>query len=97
MNITRTITTYKATAVKLYLENGQPKADVIGEATFVGTSPSKADARKALDAAGFDVPRGTKVTIEVVSSNTYACSVEQFISVAHLIEPKASSPEAAGE
>lgn len=94
MNITRTITTYKATAVKLFLENGQPKSDVIGEATFVGTSPSKADARKALAAAGFDVPRGTDVTIEEVSSNTYACSIEQFISVAHLIEPKAASPEA---
>ena len=97
MNLTRTITTYKAMAVKLSFENGEPKADVIGEATFVGTNPAKADARKALAAAGYDVPRGTEVTIEEVSSNTYACSIEQFISVAHLIEPKAVSPKAAEE
>lgn len=82
MNITRTIETYKATAVKLSFKDGQPHADVIGTAEFHGTHATKAEARKALKEAGFEMPRGTEVTIEVVASEVYGCSFEDFMAIA---------------
>lgn len=82
MNITRTIETYKATAVKLSFKDGQPHADVIGTAEFHGTHATKGEARKALKDAGFDVPRGTEITIEVVASEVYGCTFEEFMAIA---------------
>lgn len=82
MMITRTIETYKATAVKLSFQDGQPHADVLGSAEFTGTHATKGDARKALKAAGVDVPRGTEVTIETVKSEVYGVDMEEFMKIA---------------
>lgn len=89
MMITRTIETYKATAVKLSFQDGQPHADVLGNVEFTGTHASKADARKALKAAGVDVPRGTEVTIETVKSEVYGVDMEEFMKIAVPVERKA--------
>lgn len=88
MMFTRTISTYKATAVNLKLVDGKPVADVMGEIEFVGTSPTKADVRKAFAVQGINVPRGTEIQVEEVDSQTYACTLEQFMSVAKPVDVK---------
>lgn len=85
---TRTITTYKATAVNLKMVDFKPVVDVIGEIEFIGTSPTKADVRKAFAVQGINVPRGTEIQIQEVDSQTYACTLEQFMSVAKPVDVK---------
>lgn len=93
MMITRTIETYEATAVKLSFKDGQPHAEVLGTAQFTGTHATKADARKALKAAGVDVPRGTEVSIETVKSEVYGCDLDEFMKIAQPVERKAAEEE----
>lgn len=93
MMITRTIETYQATAVKLSFKDGQPCADVLGTAQFTGTHATKADARKALKAAGIDVPRGTEISIEVVGSEVYGCDLDEFMQVAKPMGRKSAEEE----
>lgn len=94
MMITRTIESYKATAVKLSFLDGQPHADVLGTAEFTGTHATKADARKALKAAGVDVPRGTEITIETVKSEVYGVNMDDFMQIAVPVERKAKGETA---
>ena len=96
MMITRTVETYKATAVKLSFQDGQPHADVLGTAEFTGTHATKAEARKALKGAGVDVPRGTEVTIETVKSEVYGVDMDEFMKIAVPVERK-SKGEAADD
>lgn len=86
MMFTRTITTFEVTAVKLSFVGGEAKADVIGRTTYFGTAASKNEARKALKAAGYDIPRGTEINIEKLEEVTYGCTIDKFMEVAQPIE-----------
>lgn len=86
MMITRTINTYKATAIELKFVSGKAVSNIIGEIQFVGTTPTKADIRKAFAAKGIKVPRGTEIQLEELSTQVYACTLEQFMSVAKPID-----------
>lgn len=83
---TRTINTYHASAYSLELVGGQPTAKLIGEAEYQATTPSAAAARRALKQAGVDVPRGAQIVSEVTDSATFACSIDEFLSIAHRVD-----------
>lgn len=88
--ITRTITTYKASAYKVVWKNGKPEAALVGEAVYQG-SDSKTEARAALKNAGIECPRGTEVLIEKISETLYAMDVETFMEYAQPIERKVAT------
>lgn len=88
-NITRTIITIKATAMKLGLVDGQPVAETIALIDYLSTKESKLEARKEFKAAGIDLPRGCEIMLEVVSEEVYGCTFEEFMSVARVIEGEA--------
>lgn len=81
--ITRTLTTFEATAYTIVDDGETPTLEVMGKAQFVATKPNKADARKALIAAGIDVPRGTTINIKEVDTITYGCELDEFLKIAH--------------
>ena len=83
---TRTINTYKATAYTIKWVNGQPTADELGSAIYVGAHESKTDARAALKAAGIPVKRGMEVVIDIVDSTVWGMSVEEFMQHAQPIQ-----------
>ena len=83
---TRTVKTNKATALKLAMQDGQPVAQVIAETRYSAATDSEAEARKALKAAGFKIPRGCLVNVETIREDVYACTVEEFMAIAHIIE-----------
>lgn len=85
---TRTITTYRATAAKTVLKDGKFVAEVIGSVEYVAASTGATEARSALKAAGYAVPRGTEVLIEKVSEETYGMPVETFMMYAQRIDKK---------
>lgn len=80
--ITRTLTTFEATAYAIIDEGEAPTLEVIGKAQFTATKPNKADARKALIAAGVEVVRGTTINIKEVSTATYGCDLDDFMAIA---------------
>lgn len=88
MKITRTLTTFKATAYKLSLIDGQAKAEIIGEVEFGGTRATKTDARKAFADAGTPLPKGVEINIVPVRENLYAMDLEKFIEMAVPVETK---------
>lgn len=88
---TRTVSTYKVTAYKLSMEDGVPTSEPLGTAEYVGTSVSKTQARKALSYAGYIIPKGAHIEVEKVNEAVYGCTVEEFLSVAHLVERNAPS------
>ena len=83
--ITRTITTWNASAYRIAWVDGQPTADLIGQVDYMG-SDSKTEARAALKEAGYDCPRGTEVVITKVSEQLYAMPVETFLKHARKVE-----------
>ena len=84
--VTRTITTYRATAAKTVLENGKFVTKVLGSAEYVSASTSKTEARAALKNAGVEVRRGCEVLIEKVAEETFGMPVETFMMYATRIE-----------
>lgn len=86
MMFTRTLTTYEANAFTIDVENGEAVTKSLGHCSYIGTHASQAEARKALKAAGVEVPRGAKVIVKELESATYGCTVEDFMSVAKVIE-----------
>lgn len=86
--ITRTFKTFKAQAIKLDYENGKPTAKVLGECEFVGTSPSKTEVRKALREAGVNVPKGTKINVEVVAETILGMDESTFAYYAQEVTRK---------
>ena len=84
MLITRTITTYKATAYDVKVDDDF-NADVqqVGVVEFTGTSASAAQARKVFKEHGIKLPKGScKIKVEEVESKTYGCTLEKFMEVA---------------
>lgn len=86
MKITRTLTTFKATAYKLTIEDGQAKAEVLGEVEFGGTRATKTDARKAFADSGNPLPKGVEITIVPVREVLYAMDLDKFIEMAQPVE-----------
>ena len=82
MNITRTISDYEVIASSIEVEDGKPVIKELAKASFFGTKPSQTEARRALKEAGFTVPRGCTLVINERSAQAYACTLEQFLSVA---------------
>lgn len=86
MMITRTLTTFKATAYALKFVDGKPAAEELGSAEFTATRADKTTARKAIaDAMGKTLPKGVEVIIEEVESVTYGMDLEQFVAMAQTI------------
>ena len=83
---TRTVKLNRATALKLAMEEGKPVAQVIAECEYNAATDSENEARKALKANGFKVPRGCLVNVETIREDVYACTVEEFMAIAHIIE-----------
>lgn len=85
--ITRTLTTYKATAYDLEFVNGKPEIHEIGCAEFSGTRPDKTAARKAIsDAIGRTLPKGVEVNIVAVREVLYGMDLDKFTSMAQVIK-----------
>lgn len=87
-NVTRTITTFEATAFKMELDKQTMTAKVIelGKVQFVATNATKNLARAAFKANGIDVPRGSEITWQAIESTLYAMPVETFIANAQPIK-----------
>lgn len=83
---TRTVKLNRATALKLAMEKGQPVAQVIAECEYNAATDGEGEARKALKAHGFKIPRGCLVNVETIREDVYACTVEEFMQIAHIIE-----------
>lgn len=85
--VTRTINTYKATALETFTkkdENGMYVAEVkpIAEITFKGQSGSRKETRAEFKKAGYEIPRGCEIVVDVVESVLYGCTFDEFLSVA---------------
>lgn len=85
MMITRTLTTFEATAVKLEYKHGQAVATEVGRCEYEGNSASKAAARKAFAARGEKLPRGCEFNIVEKQKKTYGLDVAKFMELAELI------------
>lgn len=85
MMITRTLTTFEATAVKLEYKHGQAVATEVGCCEYEGNSASKAAARKAFAARGEKLPRGCEFNIVEKQKKTYGLDVSKFMELAELI------------
>ena len=88
MMITRTISTYKATAYtsKVDFKTKTAQIEELGTVEFLGTSPSKTDIRKAFAESGHAVPKGTDFDVVEVEKATYACSLDDFLECAQKVE-----------
>lgn len=93
MMITRTLTTYEATAVKLEYKHGQAVATEVGRCEYEGNSASKAAARKAFAVRGEKLPRGCEFNIEEKQKKTYGLDVAKFMELADLINVQDCSEE----
>lgn len=82
---TRTVKLNKATAMQLAMEDGKPVAQVIAECEYVAATDNENEARKALKDSGFKIPRGSLVNVETLSEDVYACTIEQFLAIAHRV------------
>ena len=82
----RVITTYRATAYKVDKSTIIPTFEPYATVEYAATGTSETAARKALRNAGYEVPKGTYVTVSEVGTDTYECSLDEFLSVAHRIE-----------
>lgn len=82
----RVVTTYKATAYQVDTETVPPTFKAYATVEYAAAGASESAARKALRNAGNDVPKGTYVTVAEVATHTYECSLDEFLSVAHIVE-----------
>lgn len=83
MKITRTFTTFKAVAYAVELDDSlSPKVEEIGAVKFISTRGTATEARKAFQENGVTLKRGTKLKIMPIEETVYACSFEDFMSVA---------------
>ena len=83
--ITRTISTNHVTAYQLEIFEGAPHVYKIAEADVQGTKLNETQARAALRAKGFSVPRNCTIQIEETAGKVYGMSVEDFMKYAHEI------------
>lgn len=90
--ITRDVYTFAVQAFDVKLskdKNGEFTTEVtpLTPKVFVKeTSLTPTEARKALKAEGYDIKKGCELIIDKVARVKYACTMEDFLSVAHEIE-----------
>lgn len=90
MKFTRTLTTYKATAYTVDLDDSlTPTVNEIGTVEFVSTRGTATEARKAFQDNGIALKRGTKIKIVPIKETVYACSFDDFMSVASPVSSSA--------
>ena len=82
----RVITTYRATAYKVDTTTVPPTFEPYATVEYAAPGTSETAARKALRNAGHDVPKGTYVTVAECCTHTYECSLDEFLSVAHIVD-----------
>ena len=82
----RVVTTFKATAYNVDAKIVPPTFKPYATVEYPAASASETIARKALRNAGHEVPKGTYVTVAEVGTHTYECSLDEFLSVAHIVE-----------
>ena len=82
----RVVTTFKATAYNVDAKTVPPTFKSYATVEYPAASASETLARKALRNAGHEVPKGTYVTVAEVGTHTYECSLDEFLSVAHIVE-----------
>lgn len=85
---TRTVTTWKASAYKVAWIDGKPEIELVGEVEYNSASTSKTEARAALVAAGYTVPRGTEIQVAKVAEETYGMDIDTFMLYAKRIDKK---------
>ena len=84
---TRTVTTYRASAWELIeTDDGDLEKNLIAVTDYQAVSDNVAAARSALREAGYNIPRGTKITVKEIKSEVYGMSVEEFMRYAHKVE-----------
>ena len=82
----RVITTYRATAYNVDANTVPSTFKPYATVEYAAAGASETAARKALRNAGHEVPKGTYVTVAEVGTHTYECSLDEFLSVAHIVE-----------
>lgn len=82
----RVVTTYKATAYQVDTTSVPPTFKPYATVEYAAPSASETAGRKALREGGVDVPKGTYVTVAEVATHTYECTLDEFLSVAHVVE-----------
>lgn len=80
--ITRTFTTYKATAKNVEWKDGKPVAKEIGSCIIEGTTPTKTEVRKIMRENGIEVRRGTNISIEKISERILGMDEATFCKYA---------------
>lgn len=83
MKVTRTVKKFRATAISANLK--ARTFETVGVVEFSGTHATATIARKAFADEGMKLAKGTQVEIEEVGSITYACELEDFISISQVI------------
>ena len=83
--ITRTFTTYKATAKNVEWKDGKPVAKEIGSCIIEGTTPTKTEIRKMMRNKGIEIKRGTNISIEKISERILGMDEETFVKYAEEI------------
>lgn len=94
MKFTRTMTTFRATAYKLYIKDGAPALDNLGSVEFTSTRADKTMARKAFAEVGNPIPKGCEIEIVPIAETVYGMDLDKFIEMAQVIEVKQLAPEA---
>lgn len=82
----RVVTTYKTVAYNVDPITTPPTFKPYASVEYPAASASETLARKALREAGYDVPKGTYITVAEMETHTYECSLADFLSVAHVVE-----------
>lgn len=78
--ITRTVTIYKVSASKEVWSKGVGRLEEFASVEIEGTSLTRTEARAALIAAGYKVPRGTHIEIEEISNALYTMPLDFFMA-----------------
>lgn len=84
--ITRTVSIYKVSAAKEVWNKGVGRREEFASVEIEGTSLTRTEARAALIAAGYKVPRGTHIEIEEVAHALYTMPLDFFIANAVKVE-----------
>lgn len=90
-NITRTFKHTTVFFANVYFENGQPVAQDLPSIDFLGDISEE----KALKSAKKVYPEAQALIVKGMEliETTYAMPVEQFIELAHVVEPKTEEVE----
>ena len=85
-NITRTISTVKVWGLVFNIDDdGNPTVSKTDEVTFTTTNPNDKEAYKVLKASGITI-EPKFVRWEIVKTEVYAMTLDEFIDAAYVVE-----------